>query len=243
MAKKKKDDAAPLVLFAGGLALFGGLWWLLKPSTAKAAVPGSPGAKPLAGCPSIGDGSISAGQATPGTGRGSVPYAQYLYDHAATVVAQLRNCYDKNSLRAITKQAAAFHGIPAEWVWGVMYTETGGKWRPIGLFGASGNDPAGSSGGVNMAASDYGMSQITLKRYRDEKAMNPTWFPWEHSDLIDPEVAIWATAASYRRALAKKGAGITYKQLGEWWAGTGGNWQRKADTMKQYGPDVNNTDP
>ena len=116
-------------------------------------------------------------------------------------------------------------------------------WNAIGLFGATKKDPAGSANGVAQAATDYGVSQMTRARFLNEKTQHPARYPWGHSDLIDPEVAIWATAASYRRAHEKHGAAMTYYQLGKWWAGAGPGANRKANDIAEHGRKVFDTDP
>lgn len=191
-----------------------------------------------------GGGAPSGGIVPPaGTGVGAIIDA--LYQRQLRDLPAIRAHYNLSRLRRIARAAAKAWGVPAEWVWGIMWRES--KWTPIGVYGHSAEKARAVAGGKGSSA--YGMAQMLGSRFRGEKSWAQSRYPgaitWTHQDLVDPKRTIWTVAASLRRAVEKHGAAnLTAsgnRLLGQWWASPGRDTagsERKARDIRDKGPDV-----
>lgn len=212
-----------LALGAAGL----GLWWWSRRGTSSKGAAGSAGV----------DGY---GSSPPGTGAHAV--IDELAKRQARDLQSMRAYWNLSRLKAATHAASKAWGVPPQWVWGMIWRESG--WRPVGLYGNSAAKAKAVAGGEGSTA--FGVGQMLGSRFRAEKAWAnqrvPGSIPWTHADLIDPRAGIWAVAASIRRAIETHGpeklTANGGRLLGAWWTGSKGNWARKAGDIAKRGPNV-----
>jgi hypothetical protein len=94
--------------------------------------------------------------------------------------------YDRDRLMAITYSAAIEAGVPPDQLWGILVAESGGN-------------PTGVGTGT-----EFGMAQMTRFRFEGVQELQGNKSPrsqvhWEHSDMVDPQYAIWTTAYELSR--------------------------------------------
>ena len=191
------------------------------------------------------------------------PYLDQLWDREVIFKAAIRSDYSIPRLKLIARSAAAYYGVPASWVWGILQGES--NYFPVGIYAGY----SGSNAKAKAARSTaHGMGQMLGGRYRrsEKKHWKATsgGMGKDHEFFLDPKWGIWSVAASYGRMAKNRGGGHNRalgKQLqavhamatgskspsnqgslavGHWWAGTTATAGAKAKVRQilRYGQDV-----
>jgi len=134
------------------------------------------------------------------------PYLDQLWAQEESSKAAIRESYSIPRLKQITQSAAAWYGVPASWIWGILQGES--NYHPVGIF----KGYKGSADGAKKARSTaYGMGQMLKGR------ANYEYLHWmessagmarPHHTFLDPKWGIWSVAASYGRMAKNRGGGV-----------------------------------
>ncbi len=171
----------------------------------------------------------------------------------------VRPAYSVPRNKAMARSAAAYYGVPASWVYGILQGES--NYFPVGIHAGYKGSPAKA---MSINDTGYGMGQITRSRWKGEwpklvalsgggwagvqvdpydieATPSTTGIKLEHWHMLDPKVGIWATAASYGRMVANRGGGpgktLEDQVIGIQKAarGVGSNIKRKDGTVFKQG--------
>lgn len=194
------------------------------------------------------------------------PYLDQLWDREVIFKAPIRDSYSIPRLKLITRSAAAYYGVPASWIWGIMQGES--NYYPLGIYAGYTGSNAKAKARKTTA---HGMGQMLGGRYRNSERKH--WLATSgglakpHYMFLDPKWGIWSVAGAYGRMAKNRGGGHNrrisdqmkavdrmargYKSLagqgslavGHWWGGqkvpqTTPSAKAKTKQILKYGQDV-----
>lgn len=134
------------------------------------------------------------------------PYLDQLWAREVKYKAALREAYSVPRLKLIARAAAAYYGLPASWVWGILQGES--NFYPVGIFAGYTGSNAKAKARKTTA---YGMGQMLGGRYRrsEKKHWKATsgGLGRDHHFFLDPKWGIWSVAGAYGRMAKNRGGG------------------------------------
>lgn len=134
------------------------------------------------------------------------PYLDQLWDREVIFKSAIRGDYSIPRLKVIARAAAAYYGIPASWVWGILQGES--NYYPLGIY--AGNTGSNAKAKAKKSTA-HGMGQMLGGRYRNSERKH--WLATSgglakpHASFLDPKWSIWSTAAAYGRMAKNRGGG------------------------------------
>ena len=146
----------------------------------------------------------------------SVPLEEYirqLWLLGDELLPSLKGWWSESRLKAMTLAASKAYAVDPSIAWAYVFGESSGT--PVSTYGYwNGPEPA-----IAKCSTAYGVTQMLSNRFAGEQKQHPERHPWQHADLIFPDVAIWTTAASIKRAYEKYGGRPSNDRMAKWWAG------------------------
>ena len=145
------------------------------------------------------------------SGGGQAAYIRQLWAREQAFKPKYRTAYNIDRMRRITRAAARYFGVPAEWPWGAIYGES--AWYPVGIYAGYRGTPKYA---IARKTTAYGVGQILRGVFNKTIAGGGYWsmkknLPkdkwWKHEDMLDPKVALWSVVAQYGRSMVKRGGG------------------------------------